>query len=329
MPGFQRDSHHVLFNLDEYRYSFRGLRILFLAFVVLHLIAAVLAPAAYKTILWWYTHFPNDLNTYLIGKPFPEYFDRARLLLLVLSIPWMFFQTRLLSARKLGLSTDRPWNYYFGWFYMVGIIWAVVVLGILISVDAVAIKSSLGFGTLLWGLIVAFQTALLIGFLEELIFRSLFFRMFYTALTPMVSVVLSSLFFAYMHFKQPRGLWDYETPPSDVSWWDGFSVGFWVLFGIVANFDLVLFLNLTLVGYTLTVVFMKTRSLWAAVGLHAGWVTPISLFMNIAVRDVDKHSLWWGSFRLADGYFTTTCLLLIAVYFTKFYQTKTPRGFTL
>lgn len=327
MSGFQRDSYHVLFNLDEYRYSFRGLKILLLAFVVLHLIAAGLAPAAYKAMLWWNTHYPNNLNTYLIGKPFPEYFDRARLLLLLLSIPWMFFQTRLLSARKLGYSSDRPWYVYFGLFYMVGLIWAVVVLGILISVDAVAVKSSLGFGTLLGGLIMAFLAAFLIGSMEELVFRSLFFRMFYTALTPMVSVILSSMFFAYMHFKQPRGLWDYDTPPADVTWLDGFPVGFYVLFGIAVNFDLVLFLNLTLVGYCLTVVFMKTRSLWAAVGLHAGWVTPISLFMDIAVRDVDKHSLWWGTFRLADGYFTTTCLLFIAIYFTKFYTPKKQTGF--
>ena len=159
--------------------------------------------------------------------------------------------------------------------------------------------------------------------------KVLFFRMFYTALTPMISVVLSSMFFAYMHFKQPRGLWDYDTPPGDVTWLDGFPVGLYVIFGIVVNFDFVLFLNLTLVGYCLTVVFMKTRSLWAAIGLHAGWVTPISLFMDIAVREVDKHSLWWGTFRLSDGYFTTVCLLFIAVYFTQFYRPKKPTGFTL
>ena len=329
MSGFQRDSHHVLFNLDEFRYSFKGLKILFLAFVVIHLIAALVAPAVYKMILWWNVHFPNQLNAYLIGKPFPEYFDRARYFFLLLSIPWIIFQVRLLSSRKLGYAGDRPWFAYFGSFYMFGLISAVIVLGILISVDAVAIEGSLGFGTLLWGLITAFVAAFFIASLKELIFRSVFFRMFYTALTPMVSVVLSSMFFAYLHFKQPHSLWDYEMPPSDVTWLDGFVAGFYILFGIVVSFNLVLFLNLTLVGYCLTVVFMKTRSLWAAVGLHAGWVTPISLFMEIAVRDVDKQSLWWGTYRLSDGIFTTVFLLLLAVYFTKIYRPKQPTGFTL
>jgi membrane protease YdiL (CAAX protease family) len=327
MSGFHRDNYHVLFSLDEYRYSFRGLKILLVIFVVLHLMAAVLAPAAYKTILWWNVSSPNSLNEYLIGKPFPQYFDQARILLLLLSIPWLFIQCRLLSARKLGYTCDRPWYSMFFRFYMAGLVWAVVVLGILISVGAVEMEGSLSFGALLAGLIGAFLAAFLIGSFEELVFRSLFFRMFYTALTPMVSFIFSSMFFAYLHFKKPIGLWDYNTPPADVGWLDGFTAGFWVLFGIVENFDLVLFLNLTLVGYILTVVFVKTRSLWAAVGLHAGWVTPILLFMDIAVRDLDKHSLWWGTFRLSDGYFATVCLLLIAIYFSGFYTPKQPSGF--
>lgn len=328
MAGFKRDSFHVLFNLDEYRFSFRGLLLLLIAFVGFHFLAAILAPAFYKLVIVWNALSPNSLNTYLIGKPFPEFYDRTRILLLLLSIPWLFMQCRLLSGRKLGFVGDFPWYSTFLRFYMVGLVWSVAVLGILMIAGAVAIKSSLSFWSLLAGLAGAFISAMIIGILEELIFRSLFFRMFYTALAPMISVILSSLFFAYMHFKHPSGLWDYNTPPAEVSWLDGFPVGFYVIFGIVVNFKLVLFLNLTLVGYVLTVVFMKTRSLWSSIGLHAGWVTPISLFMHIAVRNIDKHSAWWGTFRLADGYFTSFCLLLIAFYFSRIYKPREPSSFT-
>ncbi|MCZ6673828.1 MAG: CPBP family intramembrane metalloprotease [Verrucomicrobia bacterium] len=328
MSGYSRDSFHVLFNMDEFQFSMRGLKILLTAFIVLHLIAAFLAPAAYKAMIWWNASWPNSLNDYLIGKPFPEYFDRARILLMLLSLPWLFIQCRLLSARKLGYSGDFPWYTYFLRFYMVGVIWAVCVLGILLSVGVVAVESSLTFGGLMIGLFVAFLAAFLIGSMEELMFRGLFFRMFYTAFTPAISVFLSSLFFAYVHFKQPKGLWDYDTLPAEVGWLDGLSVGFRVLTGITVNFDLVLFLNLSLLGYVLTVVFMKTKSLWAAVGLHAGLVTPISFFMKIAVRDLDQQSLWWGTFRLADGYFSTACLLFIAVYFSRLYRPRQPSGFS-
>jgi membrane protease YdiL (CAAX protease family) len=328
MSGFSRDSSHVLFNLDEYRYSFRGLKILVIAFIALHLMAAVLAPAVYKGMVWWYSHFPNTLSVYFIGKPFPEYFNFTRTLLLLLTIPWMFIQCRLLSAPKLGYAGNFPWYSYFLRFYMVGLVWAVFVVGILIAVGAAEVERSLTFWALLGGLVLAFLVAVVVGSLKELVFRSLVFRMFYTALTPMISVIFSSMFFAYCFFKQPNGLWDYETPPADVSWLDGFTVAFWVIAGIVVNFKLVLFLNLMLVGYTLTVVFMRTRSLWAAVGLHAGWVTPISLFMDIAVRDLDKQSLWWGTFRLADGYFTTACLLLIALYFSSLYKPRQATGYS-
>ena len=211
---------------------------------------------------------------------------------------------------------------------MAGLISTVLVFGVLIAVGAVEIESSLTFWGLFGGLIAALLGAFLMGSLEELVFRSLFFRMFYTAFTPMISVVLASMFFAYLHFKPALGLWDYNTLPTDVTWLDGFSVGFWVLAGIVVNFDFVLFLNLTLVGYTLTVVFMKSRSLWAVVGLHAGWITPISLFMNIAVREGVEPSIWWGSFRLTDGFFTTTCLIFIAFYFTSVYKPRVQSGYS-
>jgi membrane protease YdiL (CAAX protease family) len=328
MPGFSRDSFHVLFNGDEYQFSLKGLKVLVVAMLLLHLIAAILTPAAYKTILWWSVHFPNSLNEYLIGIPFPAYFDRMRLVLLFLLLPWMLIQCRLLSMRKIGYTGTFSWVSYFLRFYMVGLIGAFLVLGVLIAVDAVEVKNSLSFGGLIWGMIVAFVAGFIIASLEELLFRGLFFRMFYTAFTPIISIILSSLFFAYLHFKDAKGLWDYDMPPADVSWFDGLTAGFWVLAGFVVNFDLVLFLNLSLVGFILTVVFLKSRSLWAAVGLHAGWVTPISLFMSIAVPEVEAHSRWWGSFRLTDGYFVTVCLLFMAIYFSLFYNPRTPSGYS-
>ncbi|MDA0347394.1 MAG: CPBP family intramembrane metalloprotease [Verrucomicrobia bacterium] len=328
MSGFSRDSFHVLFNGDEYQFSLKGLKVLVVAMLLLHLIAALLAPAAYKTILWWNVHFPNSLNESLIAKPFPVYFDRARWFVLLLSIPWMFIQCRLLSFRKIGYSGNYPWISYFLRFYMLGLIGAVCVFGILIAAGVVEVASSLSFGALLWGMVMAFVAALILASFEELVFRGLLFRMFYTAFTPIISVVFSSLFFAYLHFKDPIGLWDYDMPPADVSWFDGLTTGFWVLAGIVVNFDLVLFLNLSLVGFILTVVFLKSRSLWAAVGLHAGWVTPILLFTRIAAPDAGTHSLWWGSFRLTDGYFVTVCLLILAIYFSLIYNPRTPSGYS-
>lgn len=328
MSGFSRDSFHVLFNKDEYQFSLKGLKILVVAILVLHLIATFLAPAAYKTIVWWNVNFPNALNEGLIGKPFPVYFDRVRLFLLLLAIPWLLIQCRLLSPRKIGYGGDFPWFSYFLRFYMVGLVGAVCVLGILIAVGEVEVESSLSFGALLGGMITAFVAAFIIGSYEELIFRGIFFRMFYTAFTPIISVIFSSLFFAYLHFKDPKGLWDYDTLPADVGWLDGLTAGFWVLAGIVFNFELVLFLNLSLVGFILTVVFLKSRSLWAAVGLHAGLVTPLSMFMSISVPDPGPHSLWWGSFRLTDGYFGTVWLLFLAIYFALVYNPRKPSGYS-
>lgn len=328
MSGFSRDSYHVLFNLDEFQFSLRGLKILLGAFLALHLVAAFLAPATYQAIVWWHAGYPNTLNNYLVGKPFPAFFDRTRLLLLLLSIPWIFMQCRLLSAQKIGYAGALPWYSSFWRFYMGGVICAVCALGILIAVGSLEVASSLTFPALFSGLAGAFVSAFIIAAVDELVFRSLIFRMFYTAFTPVFSVILSSLFFAYLHFKNPAGVWDYSTSPAEVGWWDGLSVGLGIIAGIFLHFDWVHFLNLALVGYVLTVVFMRTRSLWAVMGLHAGWVTPLFLIRGITVPDVENSSSWWGTFRLVDGFFTTICLLVLAIYFSRIYKPRQPSGYS-
>ena len=328
MSGFQRDSFHVLFNLDEFRFSLRGLKILSVAFLGVHLVAGVVSPLFYKAVVLWNTVSPNSFNGWLVSRQFPEYYDRLRVLFFLLVIPWMLLQCRLLSVRKLGYRADFPWYTHFLRFYLGGAVSIVVVLTTLLGIGVIHFVEPLSVSSLVVGFLLAFLAAFFAGSIEELIFRSLFFRMFYTAFTPVLSVVLSSLFFAYMHFKEPEGLWDYSTAPTDVVFSDGLWMGFWVVTGIFTNFSLVLFLNYTLVGYLMTVVFMKTRSLWASIGLHAGWVTPLLWFRNMGALSSDSSSLWWGSYELVDGYFCTLLLLIFAVFLTRVYKPARPTGFS-
>ncbi|MBH53349.1 MAG: hypothetical protein CMI18_03265 [Opitutaceae bacterium] len=330
MSAFSRDSYHMLFNMDEFQYSMRGLKILLIAFVLFHLLAGLVSPLAYKLVFAIQASFPNSVTEYLTGKPFPEYYDRGRYLFLLLSLPWMFAKCHMFSAIKLGYRSTFSWHSNFLRWYLAGLIWATCVFGLLTALGHVQFQPSLSFGTLLIGLVLSFLSAFAIGSIEEVVFRGLFFRMFYTAFAPLFSIVLSSLFFAYLHFKNPVGLWDFSTPPEEVQLMDGLIVGWYVIIGIVYNFDLVLFLNLSLVGVTLTIVFMRTKSLWAAIGLHAGWVTSVLWISKIALRtDEELAAEWWGSYRLLDGYFCTFSLLIFAVFLSLFYKPRQQKRFEI
>ena len=61
-------------------------------------------------------------------------------------------------------------------------------------------------------------------------------RSFYTAIGPISAVVLSSLFFAYKHFKVPDCVWD-KLPGGGSATWDmGFFVAWYDTVGIAYEF---------------------------------------------------------------------------------------------
>ncbi len=310
MSLFARESYHILFNLDKFGYSWKGLKILLIWFFGSLFFAAILSPFAYGFVIWWHTNFPNDLNTYLTEKPFPQYFDRLRWLAALLAIPWMISQCRLLSSWKLGFISEYPWHRNFGRFLLIGFCGVALVVALHQLVGASTFREGLTLGFVIEKILFSFLAAVLVALGEELVFRAVVLRMFYTAFIPVAGVLLSALFFAFLHFKMSANLWDPGTEAAGVV--DGLYVALWTVLGITQQFSLVTFLNLTLVGYILSVVFMRTRSLWASIGLHAGWVTLILSYSHIGETPSGNTSVWWGSHRIADGYLCLVVLLIIA-----------------
>ncbi len=140
--------------------------------------------------------------------------------------------------------------------------------------------------------------------LEEIVFRGLVFRTFYTAFRPWVAITLSSLFFAILHFKAPS-----ESIPGNVSLGDSIRVAAETATALVTQFNAPYLLTLFLVGVVLHQAFLLKRNLWASVSLHAGWVFAIKL-IGPAFSDGDNANAFSGSIRLVDGYWV--CLVLAA-----------------
>lgn len=313
MSLFSRDRFHILFYAEVHRYGWKGLKVLSIWFFGSLVAAAILSPLAYQFTLWWHAHSPSDLTVYLTEKPLPNYFDRLRWLIALATFPWVVLQCGLASSRKLGLKSRLPFYHYFGWYFFLGVASIAGLVAVQQWVGASTFRDGLTAGFVLNTILISFLAALLVALGEELVFRAVVLRMFYTAFLPVVSVVLSALFFAYLHFDMPDHLWAaHNQSPEGPGMTDGFYVAFWTVFGITRSFSPLLFLNLTLVGYILTVVFMRTRSLWASIGLHAGWVTLILSYSHLGETPLGDSSPWWGSHRLADGFLCLAFLLSTA-----------------
>ncbi len=303
----KRDSFFQLYDLKEDESSFRGIWLIVILYFGSLLFSAVVAPLVFRLV-----HILDpETQSYLANKPFSDYFDRGRLLCLLILFPVLMKKANLLSWKRLGYL-EGGWRHFRKWFAI-----GVGMMSIVYLVD-------FGFGILeprdnwTWGyqlekVALGLIGAILIGLMEETFFRGFVFRTFYTALKPVPAIIGSSLFFAYLHFKMADEVMEH-IPPAQIGFDDSLVAIWGTLTAFTTGFDPLLFFNLFLVGVLLCLAFLYTKNLWTCVGLHAGWVVCIqSLFKTF--NEVEGAHPFFGTERVADGYLVTLFLIGFVVLF--------------
>jgi len=250
------------------------------------LIAAVLTPPAYWLVELWHDRTGSANAQWLLDKGVDVYFDRLRIAAIVLGLPWLMSVCHLWSKRAIGLGPEIR-NFVgclLGLFAGVLLIdglsrWKNIPMSgydDIFSANDVPAKIKIILEAVLGGVIL--------GFLEETIFRGMILRIFYTATRrPWLALASMSAFFAYTHFKVPTTVWSHVAP--GVHWDTGFFVAFWTTFGITENFNLAQFVVLWLLGMVLGALTLRTGSLWPAIGLHTGTVAMMFFYRGSGLTE--------------------------------------------
>ena len=320
--GPSRDPAFMLFGTATRAYSWRGLLDLLALLIGSLLFAALLSPLVFWGVSAWTEASPNALNTYLAEKSFPRYFDRLRWLAVLLCLPWLMKRCGLWSWGRLGFApTGKAWGDFLRSMGL-GIVLLLVVIVLQFGFGKVASITSMTVSE--WGILIfsGLLSGLLVGFLEETVFRGVVFRMFYTALRPIPAAVVCSLLFAALHFKKiPETIWPVDSAVSAAS---GLEMAFWTLFSVTQTFDPQLFVTLVLVGLVLTLVFMRTRSLWSCWGMHAGWVWLLAVSSSQYQVGDGARAAFLGTQRLIDGWLTPSLLAGAVVWLYLSLPRKNP-----
>ncbi|AWT58991.1 MAG: hypothetical protein DF168_00163 [Candidatus Moanabacter tarae] len=307
-----RHAEFILFGTRPHAFSLKGIYLLVGYFFGALLVAAILSPLCYWGIIFWGEVYPNGLNSYLAEKEFGRYFDRLRWLVVILFLPWFVRRSGIKSWSKLGLNFEiASGKVVLAWLCLgVGLLAMIALVQALVYHTEYQSFDNI-LGILGKGLCAGFVVALV----EEAVFRGIVLRIFYTALSPFIAVFLSSLFFAFVHFKQlPQEI---ASPEGTVTVLSGFLAAFWTVFSIIHTFDAIPFLNLTLVGMVLGLLFLRSRSLWPCVGLHAGWVSFISVYDDLVVSQGGVIQFFLGSSRMLDGLSSAILLGFISFLFLR------------
>ena len=147
-------------------------------------------------------------------------------------------------------------------------------------------------------------TAVVVGTLEEILFRGGIFGALRRNLNWKVALLLSSSIYALVHFLGS------PSQVGPVAWYTGLELlprmfeGFFrwekLLPGLI---------NLTVIGGILALAYHRTGNLYFSMGLHAGWIFCLKCY-GLSVKHMREANGWiWGSAKMIDGWLTLLILL--------------------
>jgi len=159
-------------------------------------------------------------------------------------------------------------------------------------------------GVDLWAGAVA--TGLLVGVLEEFFFRGVLGMAWWKAMggrPAKVLLAVNAILFSAVHFIRPSA-------GMEQGWWDGFTAwGRLELWSGAA--DPWRLAGLAVAGLVLARIVWGQGNLWAAMGLHAGWVAGVR-WAEASFPEVSQATPgWWGP-SLESGPLPFLVLLLFA-----------------
>lgn len=150
----------------------------------------------------------------------------------------------------------------------------------------------------------AVLAAVLVPFLEGLLFRGLFQFQLTRTLGAYASIALVSLLFAWVHFlKVPSG-----ADPSPVTWASGFerlALAFPSFSQLIDERQR--FVTVWAVGLTLSFVAWRDGHIWRSVAIHSGWV----LGLQLARGFTEPGNAWAGIDPRLDGSWLTVGMIAV------------------
>ena len=273
-------------------------------------VAVVLLACVMSPPLYWAGNFLADAGilTIVEGFPFHRYFSRSvqisALVLLWPAFRWVGIQ----RLSELGIDPNPRWS-------------RDLVVGFLFAFLPVF---ALGVGYFYWGVyevrpdwegakfLRVAGTACAVSVVEEFLFRCVFLGLCLMAMGRVAAVGLSAVFFAVVHFlktsKQPL--------EATVTWLSGFeqlpllfsSAPPWPLLGWA-------FVSLVVAGILLAAGTLRTRSLFLAIGLHAGWIfgqQGMQVVGRFSIKPPDSLLPWVGE-NVVSGAVPTGVLPLLVL----------------
>jgi membrane protease YdiL (CAAX protease family) len=267
--------------------------------LLFYLLAVFVGGALLAPWLFWLTQHMAAAHWTLFEKlaknPFHRFVVRSMLGLAFLGLWPLLRSCRMLHWWNLGLTTKgQPLkNMVLG--FLVGFGSLACVAGLALLFGGRSLNLGHSSSEVAKHLTNAGLSALIVAFLEEILFRGALFGILRKTWAWPIAVVLSSAIYALAHFFQKA------EPVGDITWLSGlellpkmFCAGQPPLVPAV----LVLFVA----GAILALAYQRTGTLFFSMGLHAGWIFWVKSYGFITITAPGASPALWGTGSLIDGW---------------------------
>lgn len=290
----------------------RPVRSLLLYFAIVFFAGALLSPWLYfltRTLAAGHTGFEQ-----VVQAPFHRYVNRTLLLAALVGLWPLLPSLGVRNWRDAGLPDPRKHWREMASGLLIGFCSLALVAGIVLACGARTLNFDHPASNIAETLARTALIALLVAFLEELLFRGAIFGGLLRVHRIVPALALSSAIYAIVHF--------FSKPPSPeaIDWASGFASLPRMMRGF-GDWELLLpgFFNLLLAGIVLALGCWMTGTLYFSIGLHAGWIFWLK-FYGYLTRGRPEGMAWlWGTGKLIDGWLVTLVLagLLFALIYVR------------
>ena len=268
--------------------------------------AAIMAPVAWMAV---FSDAPalSFLNFLESHDDFHRYFNRCLMLLALIGLSILWRVTKIGSWTELGWADFPNAKKNIGMGLLIGLasLMAVAALGLIFEAREFRPAHTLGEWGKHW--LNTLGAAIVVGILEETLFRGILFGLLRRDMNWRWAAVFSALLFACVHFIDQR------PTISEITWNTGFTAfpqfihdfandPHWPAYAV----------NLFLAGLILAGAFQRTGNLFVAIGIHAGWI--IALKTNSFISSPVNTHVFWGDNKPSDGWVATPLLAVMAWY---------------
>ena len=286
-----------------------GLKIFLLTIISVLVVSALLAPWIKMLLIYGAGHFGflKGLSEYELHRIL------SRVIMVNIFLSLIIFRKKLLANSGV-FKVLKPQKGDGKWF-LAGLLFGIFTLSLQVFFAVVFqgrtfFTYKLIFSKVVIKTIECLFSAVLIGVMEEFLFRGVLFKYLWRKRSFIIALLISSLVYSCAHFFRPKDI----TGVDELSPFAGFIVIFKMMSPFLSPDFMFESVGLFLVGACLAAGYYYSKSLYFPIAVHAGWVFVIKMDgMMITRTTVDK--IWlWGSSNIVGG--IATWLLLVMIFLT-------------